>query len=312
MHVLVTGGAGFIGANLCRRLLQEGRKVICIDNFSSGKIENIKELEGNDFKIIEGDITDYSVFEELSEIYEIYNLACNASPIFYQKNSIETLRTCFLGMENILKFAKENKAKVLQASTSEVYGDPLVDVQEEHYFGNVNPNGIRSCYDEGKRVAETLCCDYRRIFDMDVKIVRIFNTYGSYMRDDDGRVVSNFINNALRKKDLEIYGDGNQTRSMCYISDLIDALILFMKSDAMGPMNIGNPKEITINELAHIIINKIDVNAKIRYCDKLQDDPYKRKPDITLAKKELNWEPKVDLSEGLDKIIKYYRDLEKC
>lgn len=308
MKIMITGGAGFVGSHLCRKLLCDGNEVVCVDNLSSGKMKNIIDMKSNNrFSLIEGDITDKALFADIKSVEQIYNLACPASPIFYQKDSIQTLRTCFYGMENVLEYARGVNAKVLQASTSEVYGDPLVKIQDETYFGNVNPNGVRACYDEGKRVAETLCCEYRKIYAMEVKIIRIFNTYGPYMRKDDGRVISNFINAALNNKDLIIYGDGMQTRSLCYITDLIEAIIKVMKSSINGPINIGNPFEVTINDLAKIILSKTLSKSKIQYTSALLDDPKVRKPNITKMNTELGWAPKVELSEGLDKTIAYYK-----
>lgn len=308
MKIMITGGAGFVGSHLCRKLLYDGNEVVCVDNFSSGRIKNIIDIKCNNrFSLIEGDITDKALFEDIKSVEQIYNLACPASPIFYQKDSIQTLRTCFYGMENVLEYARRVNAKVLQASTSEVYGDPLVKEQVETYFGNVNPNGVRSCYDEGKRVAETLCCEYRNQYSMDVKIIRIFNTYGPYMREDDGRVVSNFINAALNNQDLIIYGNGMQTRSLCYITDLIEAMVVVMESSINGPINIGNPFEVTMNDLAKIILSKIVSESKIRYTNPLLDDPKIRKPNITKINTELGWAPKVELLEGLDKTIAYYK-----
>lgn len=308
MKIMITGGTGFVGSHLCRKLLYDGNEIICVDNFSSGKMDNIIEIKSDKrFSLIEGDISDKALFDDMKSVEQIYNLACPASPVFYQKDSIQTLRTCFHGMENVLEYARRVNAKVLQASTSEVYGDPLVREQDETYFGNVNPNGIRSCYDEGKRVAETLCCEYRKTYSMDVKIIRIFNVYGPYMREDDGRVISNFINAALNNKDLIIYGDGMQTRSLCYITDLIEGMIGVMESSIGGPINIGNPFEITINDLAKIILSKTLSESKIRYTNALLDDPKIRKPNITKANTDLGWAPKVELSEGLDKTIAYYK-----
>lgn len=310
MRILITGGAGFIGSNLCRRLITDGHEVLCIDNFASGKKENIENLFAHSkFEFIEGDVCNFNVFNNIPKVDQIYNLACPASPVFYQSDPIHTMKTCFEGMINVLEFAKENGASVLQTSTSEVYGNPLVFVQAENYYGNVNPNGVRACYDEGKRIAETICCDYRKIYKSDVKIVRVFNTYGPYMRPDDGRVISNFINNALRGKDIIIYGDGKQTRSMCFISDLLDGLIGMMNSELMGPINLGNPQEITIFALAEKIKSMIASDVNIVSVAELEDDPRKRKPDITLARELLHWVPKVSLEEGLRYTIRYYRNL---
>lgn len=308
MRILVTGGAGFIGANLIRKLLDQGNDIVCIDNLMSGKMENIHELCGlQTFKLIKGDIVDEYVFHEIEGIDQVYNLACPASPKYYQTQPIQTLKACFQGMMNVLEFAKKSNATVLQTSTSEVYGDPMVPEQSETYYGNVNPNGIRACYDEGKRVAETLCCDYRRTYNMDVKIARIFNTYGPYMRLDDGRVVSNFIKAVLDKTEITIYGNGEQTRSLCYISDMVDGLISLMNSSICGPINLGNPIEMTINELALLIKNVMKSDIKIKYSEELEDDPKKRKPDIRLAKNDLKWFPKVSLDEGIEKTVDYYK-----
>lgn len=308
MKVMITGGAGFVGSHLCRKLLYDGNEVICVDNFFSGRIKNVLDIKSNKrFSLIEGDISNKAVFDGMKQVEQVYNLACPASPVFYQKDSIQTLRTCFYGMENVLEYAGRVNAKVLQASTSEVYGDPLIEEQAETYFGNVNPNGVRSCYDEGKRVAETLCCEYRKKYAMDVKIIRIFNTYGPYMREDDGRVISNFINAALNNKDLVIYGDGTQTRSLCYITDLIEGMVGVMESSIDGPINIGNPFEVTIKRLAEIILSKVLSKSQIRYTYPLSDDPQIRKPNITKANTELGWAPKVELSQGLDETIAYYK-----
>lgn len=310
MKILVTGGAGFIGSNLCRRLISDGHEVLCVDNFVSGKKENIENLFAYpQFDFMEGDICHFDILKNIIKVDQIYHLACPASPVFYQRDPLYTMKTCFEGMLNVLELARIKGARVLQASTSEVYGNPLVFVQSENYFGNVNPNGARSCYDEGKRIAETICCDYRKIYKTDVKIVRIFNTYGPYMRLDDGRVISNFVNNALRDKDIVIYGDGQQTRSMCFISDMLDGLIGMMNSELMGPVNLGNPQEITILALAEKIKSMLASNVDIVNADALEDDPRKRKPDITLAQEMLHWTPKVSLEEGLRCTIQYYRRL---
>lgn len=308
MKIVVTGGAGFIGANLIRRLLEQKEEVVCIDNLVSGKMKNVQELLGySDFCFIKGDIVDLTIFDGIEEIDQIYNLACPASPKFYQKQPIETLRTCFQGMINILEVANRHNARVLQTSTSEVYGDPLVSEQSETYYGNVNPNGVRSCYDEGKRIAETLCCDYRRIYNTNVKIARIFNTYGPYMRSDDGRVISNFVNAILDETEIIIYGNGEQTRSLCYVTDMIDGLIALMNSNVYGPINLGNPTELTVNELAELLKKKMKSDIPIRHCEELENDPKKRKPDISLAMKELKWFPKISLDQGISKTINYYK-----
>jgi len=303
-QVLVTGGAGFIGSLLCDRLLAAGHKVICLDNFFTGTQENIQPLLDNiDFELIRHDIT----FPIFLEVDRIFNLACPASPIHYQYNPIKTLKTSILGTLNMLGLAKRVKARILHASTSEVYGDPHVHPQTEDYWGNVNPIGIRSCYDEGKRAAETLMMDYKREQQVDSKIVRIFNTYGPNMRADDGRVVSNFIVQALTGEDITIYGDGTQTRSFCYVDDLVDVMLRMMeKDDFCGPVNTGNPYEFTILELADKIVAMTGSKSKLVFKPLPQDDPTQRRPDISLAKKELGWEPKIDLKEGLEKTIPYF------
>lgn len=304
--ILVTGGAGFIGSHLCKRLLDEGNFVICLDNFFTGNRENVQQLLANpDFEIIENDIENGVNIE----VDEIYNLACPASPPHYQYNPVKTVRTSVVGVANMLELAKKNNAKILQASTSEVYGDPFEHPQKETYWGNVNPIGIRSCYDEGKRCAETLMMDYHRQFKTDIKIVRIFNTYGPNMHPNDGRVVSNFIVQALKNEDITIYGDGKQTRSFCYVSDLIEGLVKMMdSSDFTGPVNLGNPSERTIRDLAELIIKKIGSKSKIVYKPLPSDDPVKRKPDITLAETKLNWKPTVDINEGLEFTIDYFKN----
>lgn len=305
-RILITGGAGFIGSHLCERLLNEGNDVICLDNFFTGSKDNIRHLlDNNRFELVRHDITK----EYFIEVDEIYNLACPASPPHYQYNAIKTIKTSVLGMINMLGLAKRCKAKILQASTSEVYGDPLIHPQVESYWGNVNPIGIRSCYDEGKRCAETLMMDYHRQNKVDIRIVRIFNTYGPNMDLNDGRVVSNFIVQALKNEDITIYGDGSQTRSFCYVDDLIDGMIKMMnnKKGFIGPVNLGNPSERTILDFAKLIIKLTNSSSKIIYKPLPLDDPSKRQPDITLAKKELNFEPKVDIEEGLIKTIEYFK-----
>lgn len=304
-RILITGGAGFIGSHLCERLLNEGNDVICLDNFFTGSKDNIRHLIGNDhFELVRHDITK----EYFAEVDQIYNLACPASPPHYQYNAIKTIKTSVLGMINMLGLAKRCKATILQASTSEVYGDPHVHPQVETYWGNVNPIGIRSCYDEGKRCAETLMMDYHRQNGVDTRIIRIFNTYGPNMDPNDGRVVSNFIVQALKGEDITIYGDGSQTRSFCYVSDLVDGIIRMMNNPQkfIGPVNLGNPSERTILEFAKLIIEMTNSNSKIVYKPLPKDDPTQRKPDITLAKNELGWEPKVDIKEGLSKTIEYF------
>jgi len=303
-RILVTGGAGFIGSHLCERLLNEGNEVICVDNFFTGSKENIVHLMDNKyFELIRHDITEHL----LVEADQIYNLACPASPVHYQYNPIKTIKTSVLGITNMLGLAKRLKATILQASTSEVYGDPKEHPQKETYWGNVNPIGIRSCYDEGKRVAETLMMDYHRQNNVDIKIVRIFNTYGPRMAENDGRVVSNFIVQALRGEDITVYGDGSQTRSFCYVSDLVDGFIRMMNSkDFTGPVNLGNPVETPIIEFAQRIIELTGSKSKIINMPLPQDDPTQRKPDITLASEKLAWKPEVQLQEGLMRTIKYF------
>ncbi len=309
-NILITGGAGFIGSNLCRRLLQAGNKVIALDNFYTGRNKNIEELKNNpNFKVIKHDIVNPIHIDE--KIDQIYNAACPASPPAYQgEHSIETSKTCFLGAMNVLELAREKNAHVLQFSTSEVYGDPLVHPQVESYRGNVNPIGIRSCYDEGKRLAESLFFDYHRLYGIEIKVIRIFNTYGPLMDPKDGRVVSNFICQALRGEDLTLYGDGMQTRSFCYIDDLLDGIISMMNSpkEFTGPVNLGNPTEFTVKELADIIVELTGTKSKIVYKPLPSDDPKLRKPDITLAKERLGYQPKVALREGLTKTIPYFAE----
>jgi UDP-glucuronate decarboxylase len=306
MQILVTGGAGFIGSHLCRKLLDNGHYVICMDNFFTGSKKNIQPLLDNpNFEILRHDI----IQQIYLEVDQIYNLACPASPVHYQWDPIKTLLTSTVGMYNMLGIAKRTKARILQASTSEVYGDPLEHPQKEKYWGNVNPIGIRSCYDEGKRAAETFMMDYHRENKVDIRIARIFNTYGPNMAKNDGRVVSNFIVQALENKPITIYGDGKQTRSFCYVSDLVDGLVKLMESKSIGPINLGNPSEMTILELAKKIIELTGSKSKIVFKPLPQDDPVKRKPDITLAKKELKWEPKVKVDDGLKKTIEYFRNI---
>ena len=303
-RVLVTGGAGFIGSLLCERLLAAGFQVICLDNFFTGTRENIQPLLDNkNFELIRHDIT----FPIFLEVDRVFNLACPASPIHYQYNPIKTLKTNILGTLNMLGLAKRVKARILHASTSEVYGDPHVHPQTEDYWGHVNPIGIRSCYDEGKRAAETLMMDYKREQNVDSKIIRIFNTYGPNMRADDGRVVSNFIVQALTGQDITIYGDGKQTRSFCFVDDLVDVMLRMMEKDNFsGPVNTGNPDEFSILELAEIILAKTGSKSKLVFKPLPQDDPTQRRPDISLAKKELDWEPNIKLNQGLEKTIPYF------
>lgn len=310
-NIMVAGGAGFLGSNLCERLIKEGHRVVCLDNLYTGRRSNIENLFGNEkFSFVESDIENpIKISKAMGEsIDEIYNLACPASPLAYQKSPIKTIRTNVLGMMNVLELANICDAKILQASTSEIYGDPEIHPQPENYRGNVNPIGIRACYDEGKRCAETLCFDYNRKFKTKIKVVRIFNTYGPKMNPEDGRVVSNFILQALKDQDLTIYGDGMQTRSFCYVDDLIDGLIKMMSSDdkIIGPINLGNPIEFTVLELANEIIKKTSSKSKITFLPLPLDDPTKRKPLIGLALSQLNWKPNVMLKEGLEKTIEYY------
>ena len=307
-QILVTGGAGFIGSHLCERLLDEGNAVICLDNFYSGSKKNIWHLIGHPgFELVRHDVTE----PYRAEIDEIYNLACPASPVFYQYDPIQTTKTSVFGTFNMLGLAKRTKAKILQASTSEVYGDPAEHPQHEDYWGNVNPIGIRSCYDEGKRCAESLCFDYHRIHGVDVKVIRIFNTYGPRMAVNDGRVVSNFVVQALKGEDITIYGDGSQTRSFQFVSDLVEGMIKMMATPVgfTGPVNLGNPGEFTMIELAEKVLSKVGGKSKIVYKPLPADDPKMRRPDISLAKKELGWEPKVSLDEGLDEVIDYFRQV---
>jgi UDP-glucuronate decarboxylase len=309
-RILVTGGAGFLGSHLCERLLNEGNEVLCIDNFFTGTKENIFHLlDDHRFELIRHDVE----FPIHLEVDEIYNLACPASPIHYQYNPIHTTKTSILGALNMLGLAKRQKAKIMQASTSEVYGDPGVHPQPESYWGNVNPIGFRSCYDEGKRCAETLFFDYYREHKLKIKVARIFNTYGPRMHPSDGRVVSNFIIQALKGEEITVYGDGNQTRSFCYVDELIDGFIRLMASpdEFTGPVNLGNPVEFTIKELAEKVIDMTSSKSRISFKPLPHDDPKQRQPDITLAKKELNWEPKIKLEEGLVKTIRYFETLIK-
>ena len=306
--ILVTGGSGFLGSHLCRKLLSSGNEVICLDNFYSSEKKNIFDLlENKNFELIRHDIN----FPFYVEVDEIYNLACPASPIHYQKDPVQTIKTSINGAINMLGLAKRTGAKILQASTSEVYGDPEFHPQKESYWGRVNPIGKRSCYDEGKRSAETLFFDYYIQHDLNIKVVRIFNTYGPNMHQNDGRVVSNFINQALNNHKITIYGDGSQTRSFCYVDDLIDGMIKMMSSDKKitGPINLGNPEEISIKKLANMISKILNVNLKIDYKSLPEDDPLQRKPDIKLANKILQWSPKVELNEGLNKTISYFKEI---
>ena len=307
--ILIAGGAGFIGINLCKRFLNEGNRIICVDNFYTGNKRNLEIFSSENFKLIEHDIiTPFDIDEDIDEIY---NLASPASPFTYQSNPLQTIKTNVHSVFNLLDLAVKYDAKFLQSSTSEVYGEPLEHPQKESYWGNVNPNGIRSCYDESKRCAESICLNYHREYGINLKIARIFNTYGPYMDILDGRVVTNFIIQALKGEDITIYGEGLQTRSFCYIDDLLDGLIKLMDTgnEFTGPVNLGNTIEFTISDLANKILEKIDSNSKIIYLPQAQDDPTQRKPDISLAKEKLSWQPKVMLDEGLDNTIPYYRDL---
>ncbi|CCH48054.1 UDP-glucuronic acid decarboxylase family protein [Pseudodesulfovibrio piezophilus] len=305
-RVLVTGGSGFLGSHICERLLSMGREVICVDNFFTGRKENILHLMGNPyFEIIRHDVT----FPLYIEVDEIYNLACPASPVHYQYDPVQTTKTSVHGAINMLGLAKRIKAKIFQASTSEVYGDPEIHPQTEDYWGNVNPIGVRSCYDEGKRCAETLFFDYNRQHNLRIKVGRIFNTYGPRMAMDDGRVISNFVVQALRGQDITIYGKGEQTRSFCYVDDLVDGIIGFMEKTPdtfTGPMNLGNPGEFTILELAQTITNMVGSQSRIIHKDLPADDPMQRKPDISLAQKNIHWNPQITLREGLTKTIEYF------
>ncbi|MCM3870440.1 MAG: SDR family oxidoreductase [Pyrinomonadaceae bacterium] len=305
MRILVTGGAGFIGSHLCERLINESHDVICLDNFFTGRRENIFQLLDNPrFELLRHDVIE----PILLEVDQIYNLACPASPIHYQYNPVKTVKTSVMGMINMLGLAKRVRARILQASTSEVYGDPLVHPQPEEYWGNVNPIGIRSCYDEGKRIAETLMMDYHRQSKVDTRIARIFNTYGPRMLENDGRVVSNFVVQALRSQPLTLYGAGDQTRSFCYVDDLVDALIKLMNTDALHePVNLGNPTEFTIKELASEVMEVCRSNSELVHLPLPEDDPKQRKPDITRAQALLGWTPTIQLRAGLERTVGYFR-----
>jgi UDP-glucuronate decarboxylase len=313
MRILVTGGAGFIGSHLCERLLQEGHEVICLDNFFTGRRENVYHLlDDKRFELVRHDVIE----PLLLEVDQIYNLACPASPVFYQYNPVKTVKTSVMGMINMLGLAKRVRARILQASTSEVYGDPEIHPQPESYWGNVNCIGIRSCYDEGKRLAETLMMDYHRQNRVDTRIVRIFNTYGPRMLENDGRVVSNFIVQALRGEELTLYGDGTQTRSFCYVDDLVEGLIRLMNVeegaqpgiDVHDPVNIGNPGEFTMKELAEEVGRAAGVEVSVRFCPLPQDDPRQRRPDITRAKALLGWSPTIPLNAGLKRTVAYFAE----
>lgn len=308
-RILVTGGAGFLGSHLCERLLDQGHDVICLDNFFTSQKQNIAHLLGRpNFELVRHDVT----HPLWLEVDQIYNMACPASPVHYQFNPIKTMKVSVLGAINVLGMAKRCKAKVLQASTSEVYGDPSVHPQPESYRGNVNPIGVRACYDEGKRAAETLFFDYHRSNGVNIRVVRIFNTYGPRMHPYDGRVVTNFIVQALQNQDITVYGEGQQTRSFCYVDDLVEAIMRMMNGpdSFIGPVNIGNPGEFTILELAQLVIKMTGSKSKIVYLPLPNDDPTQRKPDITLAKKHLDWEPKVKLEQGLEKTIAYFKSID--
>jgi UDP-glucuronate decarboxylase len=304
MRILVTGGAGFIGSHLIDRLLKQQHEVICLDNFYTGTKRNVRNwLDLPNFELIRHDITEPIRLE----VDRIYHLACPASPVHYQSNPIKTIKVSFLGTSNMLGLAKRVKARILMASTSEVYGDPDVHPQPESYHGNVNPIGIRSCYDEGKRIAETLCFDYHRQHDVDIRVARIFNTYGPRMLENDGRVVSNFIAQSLRGQPLTVYGDGTQTRSFCYVNDLVDGLMKLMEGEHIGPINLGNPEEYTMLELAQKVLDKINPDREIIFKPLPQDDPKQRKPDITKAKTLLNWQPTISLDAGLTETIAEFK-----
>lgn len=307
-RILITGGAGFLGSHLCERLIKDGNKIFCLDNYSTGYVQNVKHLLGNaSFKLIQHDVT----FPLHLEVDQIYNLACPASPIHYQFDPVRTIKTSVHGAINMLDLAKRLQARILQASTSEVYGDPEVHPQKESYWGRVNPVGPRSCYDEGKRCAETLFFDYKRQHNIDVKVVRIFNTYGPRMHPKDGRVVSNFIVQAIKGEDITIYGSGDQTRSFCFVDDMIEGFIRMMVTENgfAGPINLGNPGEFTMLELAEKILTLVGSKSKIVFMPLPEDDPRQRQPDINLAKEKLNWFPTVNLEDGLQKTIHYFRTL---
>lgn len=309
-RILVAGGAGFIGSHLCEKLLRQGNEVICLDNLYTGSKANLERLEDYEkFFFVKHDVTT----PYFREVDQIYNLACPASPVHYQHHPVQTIKTCVLGAINMLELAKETGAGILQASTSEIYGNPLVHPQKEEYWGNVNPIGPRSCYDEGKRAAETLFFDYNRQYGTKIKVMRIFNTYGPYMQINDGRVVSNFIVQALKNEDITVYGDGSQTRSFCYVDDLVEGMYGFMNSDSgfSGPVNMGNPMELSIYYLAKKIIEMTDSKSEIIFKPLPVNDPIKRKPDIFLAKEQLNWEPQTSVEEGLEKTICYFKKILK-
>jgi UDP-glucuronate decarboxylase len=303
-RILITGGAGFIGSHLCEKLLEEGNEIICLDNYYTGSKDNVVHLlQNNSFELIRHDITD----EIRLEVDQIYNFACPASPVHYQNNPIKTIKTNVVGTLNMLGLAKRVKAKILQASTSEVYGNPLEHPQREEYWGNVNPIGIRSCYDEGKRISETLCFDYHRYNKLDIRVIRIFNTFGPRMHENDGRVVSNFIVQALSGQDISIFGDGSQTRSFCYIDDLVNGIVKMMNQDSfIGPVNLGNDDEYTVKQLAEMIIELTNSKSKLVFKELPSDDPTRRRPDLSLAKNKLDYEPKINIKTGLMKTIEYF------
>lgn len=311
-NILVTGGAGFVGRNLCASLLDDGHRVYALDNFYTGTEKNVEKLLDNEhFQLIEHNVID--PFEPEFEVDEIYHLACPASPPYYQKDPVFTAKTAFCGALNMLELARRKNAKILLSSTSEIYGEPQVHPQVESYRGNVNTIGIRSCYDEGKRIGETLFFDYWRMYGVKIKVVRIFNTYGPYMQKDDGRVVSNFINQALEGKDITIFGSGEQTRSFCFVSDLVRGLKKMMASgdDFKGPVNLGNPGEFTMLELAQMVLDMTGSDSKLVFKPLPSDDPTRRRPDITLARKELDWQPEVSLKEGLKYTVEYFREVQQ-
>jgi UDP-glucuronate decarboxylase len=308
LRILVTGGCGFLGSHLCRRLVSEGHDVVCIDNFFTSQKTNVADLIGKpNFEIVRHDITK----EFFIEVDQIYNMACPASPVHYQYNPVKTMKTSVIGTMNMLGLAKRVRARILQASTSEVYGDPEISPQPEEYWGHVNCNGVRSCYDEGKRAAETLCFDYYRQNNVDIRVARIFNTYGPGMHPYDGRVVSNFIVQAIKDEDITVYGEGTQTRSFCFVDDLVDGLIRLMnQTETIGPVNIGNPGEFTIKQLAELAIKTTGSASKIIHLPLPGDDPKQRKPDITKARKYLQWEPKIPLEQGIVKAVEYFKSLD--
>lgn len=306
--ILITGGAGFLGSHLSKKLLEKKYHVICVDNLYSSNISNISNfLDNPNYKFYEQDVCNLNIDEKIDSIY---NLACPASPIHYQANPVKTIQTNVIGSYNVLELARKHKAKIFQASTSEIYGDPKISPQNESYWGNVNPIGIRSCYDEGKRAAETLFFDYNRQYGINIKVCRIFNTYGPNMALNDGRVISNFIIQALKNEDITIYGDGNQTRSFCYVDDLIDGIISLMdlQENFTGPMNLGTDNELSINNIAKTIIKLSNSNSRIKYLDAVSDDPMQRKPDLTLAHQKINWSPKIDIETGILDTIKYFEE----